>query len=201
MQNQLSPLVVPQRLTRAAVIEHLAMPFLLFSAILAGLLFLSWLLLLPLWARVDVNGQLYNASQLSGKQAELTAGIQALQTRRDAALLPVHDAAYIALRDARQVQPDMSLVFEKVRQAAASVSPVPGAIRFNEVSFSAADHTLVLAGDVRSVGFRSMTVLAQLVDAIGALDGVTHVELPRFVRMNDAATGMHSPFSFTVTLP
>ena len=57
-----------------------------------------------------------------------------------------------------------------------------------------------ISGDVRNVGLRSMTVLAQFVDAVASLPSVASVQRPVFTREKDEDVGFHSPFTFHITL-
>lgn len=183
-----------------SALQRAALPFLIFCAVLAGMLLLSALILLPRLTRVEVGGVERNLTGLAQYAAELKSGIAESETKRSLALLPINDPVYRALRAEKQSQPSFlalrNVIFQKAKEAASE----PGAVAIQSLVYNEETRTIQMSGDVHSVGVRSMTVLAQYVEALRMIPGVSSLDAPRFVREEDPRIGPHSPFSLTLHL-
>lgn len=194
-------LPVPPRLSLASLLRNMAVPFLLFAVVLATLLTLSFLLLLPLLTDVEAGGSQRTAAGLRTYHAHVLADILQEEQERDAAVLPAVDHAYVVLRDGRQEDSSLIDLRSRILQTASSLVPEVGAIHVRSFTYDRSAHSLTLDGEVRNVGPRSMTVLAQFVDELQRVPGVSAVQPPPFERRDDPTAGLHSPFSIVLTLP
>lgn len=168
-------------------------PLFLFAAVLAGLLLLSFSLLLPLFTRVEVQGSLQSLSDLEELRSDLESKVMDASAKRESAVLPFHDARYAALANAADSDPDFSELRRALQNIADAIVDQPDAIHISSMTYDAPQKSLVIEGDVRFVGARSMTLLAQFVEELSKDPIFVEVTLPRFVR-EDGPTGPHSPF-------
>ena len=181
------------------ILQRIALPFFLFAAVLAGVLLLSWFLILPVYTAVDVGGAKHSVESLRAFRADLLSNIETAEADRSQYILPVHDAAYRALRHRREERTSFLSLLDNLFDIASSVYAQPDAVHLSRVSYHAADRTLDVDGDVRFVGPRSMTVLAEFVEA-AKKHFVAEAALPRFVREEQEGIGPHSPFTFSLSL-
>ncbi|MDD5751135.1 MAG: hypothetical protein PHS73_01280 [Candidatus Peribacteraceae bacterium] len=183
------------------ILRRSAGPFALFCAVLAFLLFLSWFLVLPRFTQVTVRGELLSSAALAVHVRSVREDLAAAQSKRDALILPLDQTPYAALMQEKIDAVAPGQVRAAVLGIAQSLVPEQRqAVMLTSFVFMPQEKTLQLSGDVRHVGLRSMTVLAQFVDAVSALPAVAGVQHPVFTREQDAETGFHSPFTFRVTL-
>lgn len=204
------PLSAPPRAFANAVAPHpkfadilrsAAGPLALFSAVLAFLLFLSWLLVLPRFTQVTVRGKLLSPAALAVHVRSVREELAAAQSKRDALILPLDQTSYAAFMQEKIDAVSPGQVRAAILGIAQSLVPEQRqAVLLTSFVFTPQEKTLQLSGDVRHVGLRSMTVLAQFVDAVSALPSVAGVQRPVFTREQDAEIGFHSPFTFRVTL-
>ena len=194
-------LPVPPRLSLASLLRNMAVPFLLFAVVLATLLTLSFALLLPLFTEVEAGGKQRTAADLQTYHTQVLASIFQEEQERDRAVLPAVDAAYAALRDERQEDSSLAVLRGRILQTASSLVPEAGAVHVRSFTYDRSAHSLTLDGEVRNVGPRSMTVLAQFVDELQRVSGIAAVQPPPFERRDDPVIGPHSPFSIVLTLP
>ncbi len=190
----------PHRATALEIGERIALPFLLFTAVLAGMLFLSWSLFLPRLTRVDVNGKTWTAQELREEKSRLTADVLQAEESRRMQMLSVHDPAYQALKHQRADAASYDDVL-RVLRAQAKDAAGDATINFDSLSYDVAAKTVKVTGDVRDAGPRSMTVLAAFIEQLCRSSMVDHLDPPAFTRADDAKIGPHSPFIFTVYLP
>lgn len=181
----------------ASILRRIAIPFFLFSATLCGLLVLSWEQLMPRLTKVEVGGKTRDAAQMRGYKLQLAAQIQESEDKRRDFALPLRDADYDLLKEMRSAP----LPYEDVRHALfAAVTDHPDAVAIESIEYAPLAKTVRLTGDVRNVESRSMTVLAEFAESVRQMPFVASVTPPRFERQDDAKTGPHSPFDFTLTL-
>lgn len=173
-------------------------PLFLFAAVLAGLLLLSFSLLLPLFTRVEVQGLLQSRSDLEELRSDLESQVTDAAAKRESAVLPFHDARYAALANAADSDPDFRELRRALQNIADAIVDQPDAIHISSITYDAPQKSFVIEGDVRFVGARSMTLLAQFVEELSRDPIFVEVSLPRFVR-EDGPTGPHSPFLIETT--
>jgi ABC-type transporter Mla MlaB component len=193
------PAEAPSRADHAALLQRVAQPFLLFSAVLTLLLIASDWYLLPRLTRVEVTGSVLDASGLQERKNELAERIAGLEEKRERFALAIHDAAYDALKERKLSLESFLDLQSLVRETAAGVTDQADAVHISGFDYRPEQKNVRITGDVRHVDSRSMTVLAEFVDALRAQGFVASVETPPFTRA-DGPDGPHSPFAFSLTL-
>ena len=197
------------RLGIREILRRLQVPLLLFSLSFAVLLALSWLLLLPRLTRVEIGGSVRGLTELRTYRDRLQAQISDLQDRRRSALLPLGATDYGGLVSAKHDRPSFESLLDGLRAAASETAGQPdgglmggdgSAIRFSVFYYDATGGALSVRGRVQNVGPRSMTVLAQFIEALKANPSFTRVDGVRFVREEDSAGGFVSPFNLSFSL-
>lgn len=184
------------------ILGRIALPLLMFLAVLTGILLLSYWLLLPRWTQVSVGGNLLGPDEAEAYAVELLEEVTAREHSRLLIALPLHDDTYAALRGRRAAMPDLKELREQIADAARRGSPgdTPDAVRIETVSFDAEASKLTIGGIVGGVGPRSMTVLAYFTEVVGQLPFVHEVIPPAFERREDPEIGFTSPFTLTLVL-
>ena len=182
------------------ILQRIALPFFLFAAVLAGLLLLSWFLILPIFTSVEVAGTTHTVESLRSYRADLLSDISVAEADRSKYILPVHDEAYLALRVRRNAAPSFLSLFADLTKVASSVATQPDAIHLSKIQYRSDGKLVAIGGDVRFVGPRSMTVLSEFVEAAKKHFKAEEVALPRFVREEQEEIGPHSPFTFSLRL-
>ncbi|MDD4627876.1 MAG: hypothetical protein PHE68_00580 [Candidatus Peribacteraceae bacterium] len=183
------------------ILRRAALPFAVFGIVLLLLLVLSWVLLLPRFTRVELHGMLQNADDLQAYVQEVKTEIGKVERKRDALILPLDGSSYGALAQTKVEMQSLPAMHAAITGTARSVVPEQSdAIALTSVRYDDSSRSIEVGGDVRNVGLRSMTVLAELVDAFGALPFVAHAEHPSFTREKDPDIGYHSPFQFRLML-
>jgi hypothetical protein len=174
--------------------------FLLFSLSLLGLLLLSQQFLLPHFTRVPLAGSLLDADELQTKEADLSAAVDQAEDARRAELLPTRDPLFQSLQVQKQTMISPLVLHHRIADIAAAASGTSsGAVRIDRFVYDASGATLTLAGDVRNVGTRSMTVLASFVDGLSAEPLIESFVPPVFTR-EESPQGFRSPFEIHITL-
>jgi hypothetical protein len=177
------------------------MPIFVFAAVLVSLLSLSLSIVLPALAQVEVNGELRDVHSLRLTQERMNAELLHREQERDRGLLSVTDPAYDALKLCRGDLLPLAALREQLRNLAASLVSEQDTIAIGQYIFTpGVEDTLTLTGDVRNVGPRSMTVLAQFTEELRRLPSVTAVKPPLFQRVEESDGSMHSPFRIVLTL-
>jgi len=180
-------------------LEHLARPLLLFSGVLAGLLLVSSMVLLPRLTTVEVAGSLFTIQELRAHRTALLEDVRQAESNRQQFVLALHDEQYNALKESKNsVSPDA--LRDEILKVAASIVDQPDAVHIEKFHLAVANGTIELTGDVRFVSARSMTVLAEFVEALRHLPFVKDVTTPRYVRETTAGIGQHTPFTLTLHL-
>ncbi len=181
------------------ILKRVALPLLLFSAVLFGLLLLSGLLLVPRYTTFPAAGRLVGSLELPGYETDVRAKIAELLERRQASVLPIIDPQYAELKMLRLSSSHAQAFVEDVRRVAQGMEGGE-AVQLTHIAIDTDDATVSLTGDVQKVGPRSMTVLARFVEQVSTLPQVGSFTTPTFMREDDAVSGAHSPFTFTLTL-
>lgn len=180
----------------STILTRVSSGLLLFSAVFAGVLLLSWYFLLPRLTQLKLQGQTVSLSAILPYEQTLRAQITELETKRTTLVLPVQDATYDALKVQSLCYPLPQDIAHTLQTAAAQMGE--NVVHVASSAYSA-DGSVTLSGEVRNVGPRSMTVLAQFVKEVEKLPMVDSITTPAFVREN-GPSGYFSPFTFTLTL-
>lgn len=178
-----------------------AMPFFLFSLVLFSLLTTSHFFVLPNLTSVEVGGAERDAQELRAYHASLLQEISEKEGEREALVFPMEDSAYRRLVDKKHTQfPILSLRSSLIQTAKQVLPDQADVVHIESIRYMPEKRRVELTGDVRNVGPRSMTVLAQLVEQLKAEPFVEEVVSPRFERLQSPRIGMHSPFVFKIKL-
>lgn len=187
----------PQPLS--AILGRVANPLLLFSGSLCALLFLSWMFLLPKFTSVErPDGTAMTPRAIAVYTKQLTADLTKAEEQRTTLIRAVNDEGYRALIDARAEVLSPLDIEQELRQAAARLGEVEGAVQFISITVTGTEVTI--DGDVRNVGARSLTVLAAFIDSLQNLPIVHDFQRPAFTRETLPDGTMHSPFHFSFDL-
>jgi hypothetical protein len=186
---------LPTGLSPADIARRMALPLLIFAAVLTSLLLLSWFLVLPRYTAFAVEGKTLAASALPAYERSIAEDIARMVARREELTLPTQDEQYLSLLRTRAGGASL-LAERRALESIAAELDLSANIVFSALR-TGANATVRVTGDVRGVGLGSMTALARFVDAVAADKGVTHLEPPAFTRETDPVTGPHSPFTFT----
>jgi hypothetical protein len=185
----------PAGLSPALIARRIAMPLLIFAAVLTALLTLSWYLVLPRYTAFAVDGKMIAASALPDYEREVQDDIARSAARREELALPTQDATYLAAvtdrADDASLRAERDFLDATIAKIDAMETVEVTALRVR------ADGAVQASGDVHGAGLGSMTLLARFVDAVAADDGVTDLQPPAFTREQDPERGPHSPFTFT----
>lgn len=187
----------PEPLPR--ILERAAMPLLLFSMVLFGFLALSWFLLLPRFAGLDVNGSVLAPQEIADYAKTLKAELTTLEQKRDTLILPTLDPTYDALKEEKRAAFSILDLRSNLLDVAARIPDSANAVVLSSMKMND-DGSVTVTGDVRNVGPRSMTVLAAFIDNAEHIASIAHLERPAFTREENADGSFHSPFTVTLTL-
>lgn len=181
-----------------AILHRVAQPLLLFAGVLFGLLFLSYVLLLPRFTRLHkADGTALSPRAIARYERTLAADLAAQEEERIRLVLPVNDPAFTMLKERKH-----ALLFLDVREqltlTVARLGEAEDSVVFTRIAFEG--DAVTLEGDVRNVGTRSMTVLAAYVEELARLPFVSDLERPRFTREQRADGSFHSPFTIRFRL-
>ncbi len=191
---------LPPRPAFSAVLWRVAWPFFLFCGVLLSLLALSWTLLLPRYTRIDVGGTLRSAEGIEQYRSELAAQIAAKEEERRQMVLAVHDPSYDALKDHRRQRVPLEAMMSALIEYGKTTMGDEATVHWSGFDYDPAAKTLVIRGDIRDAGARSMTMLAQFADSLHAVPFVASVTVPPYGREDDPRVGFRSPFVITLTL-
>lgn len=184
----------------STIVERSATPLLLFSGSLFSLLLLSWIFLLPKFTSVErPDGTAMTPSAIAAYTRTLAANVSEAEKNRAMFVRAVHDETYRTLVDARAASLTPLDIEQYLRQAAARLGEREAGITFSRIVVD--KHIVIVEGDIRNVGTRSLTVLAAFIDSVEQLSIVTDFKRPAFTRETLPDGSMHSPFTFTFTLP
>lgn len=185
-----------------AVLAHRgALPLFLFSFVLLLLLFLSRIYLLPELTTVELAGAEHDAQELRTYHATLLDQLVERERERNALILPMEDSAYRRLVEMKHSQFPLLVLRSSLEQTARQLLPdETGVVHIDSIRYIPSKQRAELTGDIRNVGPRSMTVLAQLLEELRAQPFVSDIASPRFQRMQDPGIGAYSPFTFRIKL-
>jgi hypothetical protein len=189
--------VIPDAEAHASLWARLGSGLFLFSLLFSTILGASYFYVLPRLTAVKLQGKTVDLSVIMPYEQKLRAQLEDAESKRNRIVLPVNDAQFEFLKQSAQCYPLLEDMSAQIAKAADAIGDK--AVVFSGFAFDAKG-TLSLAGDVRNVGPRSMTLLAQLVESLEALPFVSSAVPPAFTREKDAVIGFHSPFSFSLTL-
>jgi len=174
---------------------------LLFSFVLCGALVCSKVFLLPRYTRVEVDGKFRDVESLRAHHVSLQASILESEQERDVLIFPVHDDLYQSLVKEKHLQPDSVELLKRVQNIADQfTNNGTRRVFLNSLEVHGSDRSVVLNGDVRNAGPRSMTLLAQFVEALRALPVVQELSNPQFKRQVNADGSYKSPFTISIIL-
>ncbi len=183
------------------VLHHVSVPFLLFSAVLLGFLSLSATLLLPQLTQVEIAGKEHDAVELKGLVKELDARVQELEMARGEFVTPLRDGLFGDAMSKKYDSRDLLLFQSRLEGVMQQIEIENNkAINISSMKFDQEELSLEVEGKVQNVGPRSMTVLAQFIDAVQEAEWVSDISPPKFTREHDDENGFYSPFVFTILL-
>lgn len=185
-----------------AILHRGAVPLFLFSFVLLTLLVLSNMYVLPGLTSVDIGGKERDAVQLQSYYDSLLQQIVKQEKERDMLVLPMEDSAYRHLVEQKNAAFPLLSLRASLEQTAKQISHEgKNVVHIDSIRYVPAKKRAELIGDVRNVGPRSMTVLAQLVEELRMQPFVADIVSPRFQRRDDPVLGMYSPFTLVISLP
>ncbi|MBU0766764.1 hypothetical protein KKF55_03205 [Patescibacteria group bacterium] len=183
------------------ILKRVALPFLLFSAVLFGFLTLSWYLILPSLTTIEVSGQQRDTMQLKKYVLDLQANVLEMEDVRRDLVTPLRSGLYGAAKEFKSSVSSPLLLRSQIFEIAADLVPdQKDTIHISVLRYSQSKSTLHLEGRVQNVGPRSMTILAQFIESLKELEWVSDINLPRFTRELDVEKGYFSPFVFQLQL-
>lgn len=189
------------QVSATAIAHRSALPLFLFSAVLLALLILSYLSLLPRLTTVELAGSVRDAQGLRAYHASLLEQITEKERQRDALVLPMEGSTYRRLVEVKHAQFPLLVLRSSLEQTVRQLLPdETDVVRIESMRYIPSKKRVELTGDVRNVGSRSMTVLAQLVEELRAQPFVSDIASPRFRRVQDPRIGPHSPFTLRIKL-
>lgn len=172
-----------------------------FAAVLFVALFFSWWFLLPRLAGVPLHGKMVYGASLVQFYADLRDRVDVLEDARNHLVLPGQDPLSQFLRQVRRSDIPLIPLFAALeRTAKAAVPDHADAVLLESFHYDTKDNTLTVIGDVRYVGPRSMTVLAEFIETLRGVPTVEAIEDQRFTREEDPKGAFHSPFTLVLRL-
>lgn len=189
------------RLSFGDILKRTALPFFLFALFLVLLLSLSWYLLIPQLTRTEISGEQRSLSQLREYHSDLQAQISSLEGKRGTFLRPVNHRVYSRIQSLKTRRS----VFQSLRSDVnhAMMTLVPGkknVVLLSHFSFDARTRKAEIRGRIANVGPRSMTVLAQFIEAIDRIPEVLDIERSRYTRVQHDDGSFSSPFTIVLTV-
>ena len=180
---------------------RILLSFTIFSFVLAGALLASRTFLLPKLTHVKVAGEERDIQEIRAYHKRLVAQLSDAEEQRMDLMFPIQNEQYRALLAAKQRAPDFLALKDRLQNVAQQFADGgTQSIFFSDMRLRERERLLEVTGEVRNVGQRSMTVLAQFVEAVHALPIVADVQNPRFTRSSSAEKGDFSPFTIRITL-
>ncbi len=178
-----------------------ALGIFLFCGALTGMLAASDAFLLPRLTQVEVGGVIRDLPALREYHASLLEDTARIESQRRALILPVTDEQYRALIATKYTAFSFPDVVARIRNIAGQFSGENGpAVFLHEIDLRQRSRTVELRGEVRDVGSRSMTVLAQFTESLGGLPMVQSLNNPQFTREFSEGKGFFSPFVIHLVL-
>jgi hypothetical protein len=150
---------------------------------------------------VEVGGTVHGLKDLRGYRDGIHQNIVSLEQQRGSFLVPVENDLYSALKGMKDSRLKFQLIRSDINGVIDDVVPSQNnAIIISNFYYNAAANTIEIRGDVRNVGTRSMTVLAQFAERLHMLEEVIDVNTSRYTRKEDDAIGFFSPFTIRLTI-
>lgn len=178
-----------------------AVPLLLFLSVFFGLLLLSYALLLPRFTSFHTpDGTALSPREMAEYQKTLAANLSAAEDERIRLVMPVQDSGYDALKQKKTTGVFLAELPAELRAITARIGEQQDAFFIESLTLNATTGNVMLKGDIRNVGPRSMTVLASFIEELEKMPGLTNFERPPFARTQDADGKFHSAFDLTFTL-
>jgi hypothetical protein len=191
----------PSSLSMSDVIRRTALPFFLFSVVLTGLLLISWYALIPELTSVEIAGQKRGLKEIRAYRDDLVSQIETIEANRDEFLMPVQDPIFVGLRAKKQEVPEFMGLRSDIGRVAQSMHPeMDGAVAISLFAVDIDAKQAKVNGEVRNVGPRSMTVLAEFIDEVRELPGIGEVDTSKYTRKEHPERGFFSPFSLAISL-
>ncbi len=189
------------QLTLGDILHRISVPFLLFTAVLFGFLFLSANLILPKLTQLEIAGNGHNALELKAKVSDLGEKVDELEVARKEFVTPLREGSFGLVKIAKYDQVDSLAIQESLGEMRKRIVPEEDdAIHIEVLSHSLQKKTLRISGYVHNVGPRSMTILAQFVEELRDADWVESLEPPKFERKQSEDRGFYSPFDILINL-
>jgi len=184
-----------QKVKTAKVVRRIAVSTFLFSTVFTGTLLISELFVLPRLTRVEIEGSSKSVSDVRQYHTELTADLLKLEQERNFYVLPLQNELFSELKEVKYGQKDYVVQKEMIEQAADGFFMEGKKVVFiYSMQFDSEGSVLEVRGDVRNVGPRSMTILAQFTESVRSLPFVSSVQNPKFSRGHSEELGTYSPF-------
>jgi hypothetical protein len=193
-------LSAPPESSLRRVLGQVSVPLLLFAVSLSFLLLLSEFLLIGRLQKVEVAGGSKSVMEMQALHKSLTASIVSTEEKRGDLLFPERDDLYMSVRALQDEGQTTERLYAEILEQVKGLSSAPDSIHIDVLQVTPDAHTVTLKGDVRFVGPRSMTLLAQFTDSLRRLPEVKALEGETFTRLDDPKMGFHSPFDLTLTL-
>jgi hypothetical protein len=179
-----------------SIMHRMAMPFLMFAAVLFVLLLVSYTLLLPRFTSIHgSNGVAMSPKETVEYERSLRANLISQEAHRTKLVLPITDSTYTEIRAAKQESLSIGDVREQLRQAASRLGEHEASVHI--ASLSMEGKSVKVRGDIRNVETRSMTVLAAYIEEVEALPFISNFIRPPFTREQSADGSFRSPFEFS----
>ncbi|PIR52924.1 hypothetical protein COU76_04070 [Candidatus Peregrinibacteria bacterium CG10_big_fil_rev_8_21_14_0_10_49_10] len=190
-----------QSVPAATILHRSAVPLFLFALVLLLFLLCAYLFLIPRLTTVEIGGEERSTRELRAYHDALLIDLSEKEHERDALVLPMGDTAYSRLVEEKHAEFPLLVLRSSLEQTVRQLFPADqNTIYLESIRYLPNEKSVELAGDVRHVGSRSMTVLAQLLEELRSLPFVSQITNPRFVREEDPAIGPHSPFTLRMLL-
>lgn len=174
----------------------------IFLASLCALLLVSSYAVLPQFATVEYDAQVYRVDSVQVQHSVLQNKVDTLQKQRLELLDPINLPEYRTQIDAVQ---DATMLFDflEFEQKARRTFTLGGAqlVRTNHYSSSSGDGLQVkITGVVHNAEDRSFSVLSSFISALKDYEHVTAIEHGSFTKRTTSEGKVEAPFTLTVTL-
>lgn len=180
------------------ILERVALPLMLFSAVLFVLLFVSWFGILPRFTSFAVSDTRLSPVEMDAHVSQMKAALLTQEETRNRLVLPTYDASYETLKAEKRTGMSAFVLRKALEDTGVAVATKKDAVVITHLSTDGSKVTV--SGTVRNVELRSMTVLASFVEAVEELSFVSDLTRPSFTRAQNADGSFHSPFTLTFTL-
>lgn len=189
-------------ITPAVIFHRTALPFAIFAVVLTSVLAVSKAAILPSLLSVEIAGETRNVQDLKTYHTALQERISVKQEQRNQLVLPMEGTDYQSLADWKQGQYSLNFLLSSISQLAKGIPAKEGkaAVFINSIEYFPIDKVVEVSGDVRNVGPRSMTVLAQFVESLQSESFVKNIRHPTFTRIEKPNLGFVSPFNLAISL-